>query len=941
MYEYRVQVDIPEPRPDKGRLAVGYDGTMLHQGYRTEGIWIDPCTLTAMLKPLPLTELWSTSYTGNYARYDPNAAYTIPTPSKWDRMQIRATGDYFLRAKQATNEVVQITTALPANQPMFLTWYKPDVKTMADAPVLRVYYDYNSATTSAEIKIVFYANGKCEIYKAGNLVGEYDRGGSNFAPGSGYVSSYSTNQQFNDILIIPFRRRELLVHTNYGLSFSHVFSDLDEQSTTNTITPAGKFAFNVPTGKAAVQIAKCLFSQSGSFVASQQVLRYAPQATTAGPPVYPLFTYEDYSDKIGPTGDTVGITKSIVNETPGAFWTAWPTVDNGVTSSWDGIKKTVRVKVSLTNTNRTQTYGVYGVEAFFDPYPTQTYNGIVDISAAIKMLQIEVDEDGRASLEMECYESLLVNAGVAQVETTSDRPIRVQIKTKDAVPAYGPLSTNVTINAGNPQIPSGGNTYVVNDTVTFDTNTGNIVAGSLYTVASVTGTTSFTIAGITPSVTGTVKHRKVNTGPYSTDVTINAGNQDIPAGGNTYVIGDVIKFNSTSGNIVANTLYEVETVNGTTSFTLSGIVPTEYGTVKHQKVNVASYAVYVNVFIGTLSAPKITRLENDYSDAWSILSFEGKDRSGDFDLTMVQATPALDDYKLGLAIRNLVRICGYVDDGGAYDNCSIFIAYDGSPTEFTIPFTTNASKGEWAWDVERGETVGAALDRLWQDFAATWIKGWFPNSQNAGGYTYAWETPDTTPTVSDITLYQKLSDAVSPSLGNLSMPYASFCLVRSLNLYTEAPECNNVAVVGRDPRRGQILYGYYIDGPSQTPGTAPVSRPANWRGRPVHYVLVDPQLTTQSKVDYAVTVLQNRLTVQRDMVEFTSDMLFRNKTANAEDQRPIWLNDIVEIKGPNGLSSFGWFRVIAIPQIEFVAEAPGRIPMRQCTYRAERVTIPT
>lgn len=940
MYEYRVQVDIPEPRPEKGRLAVGYDGTMLHQGYRTEGIWIDPCTLTAMLKPLPLTELWDTSYTGNYARYDPNAAYTIPTPSKWDRMQIRATGDYFLRAKQSTNEVVQITTPLAANQPMFLTWYKPDVKTMADAPVLRVYYDYNATTTSTEIKLVFYANGKCEIYKAGVLVGEYDRGGSNFAPGSGYVSAYSTNQQFNDILIIPFRRRELLVHTNYGLSFSHIFTDLDESVTTNAITPAGKFAFNVPKGKAAVQIAKCLFSQSGSFVASQQVLRFAPPTTVAGPPVYPLFQYENYMDSIGPTGDTLSITSSIVNETAGAYWTAWPTVDNGTTSSWNGVKKTVRVKVSITNTNRTQTYGVYGVEAWWDPNPTQTYNGIVDISSAIKMLTIEAAEDGRATLEMECYESLLVNAGVAQVETTSDRPIRVQLKTKDAVPAYGPLSTNVTINAGNPQIPSGGNTYAVNDTVTFDTNAGNIVAGSLYTVATVTGTTSFTIAGITPSEYGTIKHRKINTGPYSSNVTINSGDNEIPSGGNTYVIGDVVKFNSTYGNIIANTLYEVETVTGTTSFTLSGIVPTEYGTVKHQKVNVASTAVYVNVFIGTLSAPKIARLENDYTDAWSTLTFTGTDRSGDFDLTMVQATPALDDWRLGLGIRNLVRICGYVDDGGAYDNCTIFIANDGSPSEFVIPFTTNASKGEWSWDVERGETVGAALDRLWTDFAATWIKGWFPNAETAGGYTYAWETPNITPTASDITLYQKLEDAVNPSLGNLSMPYASFCLVRSFNLYTEAPEANNIAVIGRDPRRGQILYGYYIDGPSQDATIAPVSRPTNWRGRPVHYVLMDPNLTTQSKVDYSVGVLQNRLTVEREMIEITSDLLIRNKSLSA-DQRPIWLNDIIEIKGPNGLSIYGWFRVIAIPQIEFVAEAPGRIPMRQCTYRAERVTIPT
>ena len=778
MYEVRVQTDIPEPRTAKGRLAAGYDGTMLAQGYKTSGIWVDPCTLSAMLTPLPLTELWSTSYTGNYARVDPNAAYTIPTPAKWERVQIRAAGDFFLRAKQATDEVVALTTALPANQPMFFTFYKPDVKTMADAPILRLYYNYNVTTTASEIKLVFYANGKCEIYRGGVLDKEYSRQSSNFAPGSGYTGTYSTNQQFNDVLVIPMRRRELLVHTNYGLSFCHVFNELDEALTTNAITPAGTFAFNIPAGKMAIQVAKCLFSQSGTFMASQQVLRYAPASGA-------VFNYTSYYDACGPTGDTTTVGTSMVWEQPGASWTAWPTIDNGTTSAWDGVKKTVRFKVSLTNTTRTQTPTVYAGEAYYDAPPTQTYSAPTDITAAIKTLSISVNEDGRASLQLDAWLNKLVTAGVPQAEITSDRPVRVQVKTVD------------------------------------------------------------------------------------------------------------------------------------------------------------SPATYVDLFIGTLSAPKITRNENDYSDNWSILSFEGKDRSDYFDTTMVQSTPALDAYPFGLAIRNLVRICGFVDNGGAYDNCTIFIANDGSPSEFTLPRTTNVSKGDWAWAVERGETVGGALDRLQQDFAATYVKGWFPNANSAGGYTYAWETPNTTPSAVDITVYQKLEDATDPAKGALAMPYASFCVLRTLDLFTQPAECNSLVVIGRDPRTGQTLYGYYQDGPSQDPTTAPASRPVNWRGRPVFYVLQDPTLTTQTKVDYTVNVLAQRLTNVRDMVEFTSDILFRNvNPALPADQRPIWINDIVRLMGPNGTSSFGWYRIVAIPNIDFVAEAPGRVPYRQCTYRAERVTMP-
>lgn len=866
MYELRVQVDTVEPRPEKGRLAVGFDGTMLSQGFRTDGIWVDPCTLTAMLKPIPLTESWGNTYTGNNARLDPSAAYTIPTPSKWERIQIRASGDYWLRAKQSTNEIVQVTSALPANQPMVVGWYKPELKIGADVPVLRLYYNYNAGSTSGEIKLVFYANGKAEVYKAGLLVGSYDRSGSNFAPGSTYTASFSTNQQFNEILIIPFRRRELLVHTNYGLSFSHIFTDLDESLTTNAITPAGKFAFAVPTGKLAIQLAYCRFSPQGSFIASQQVLRYAPPTTVAGPPVYPLFTFLPFNDIAGPTGDTTQLTTSIVHEGTGD-WTTWTVLDNGTTSSWDGVKKTVRVKCYLQNFTGTQSPTVYAVDAFWDPNPTQTYNATTDITNAISGLNVTVGEDGRATATLTAFSGLLVNAGMVQPEYQSDRPFRIQVKTKDAViTSPGALSSTITITAGNVQIPAGGNTYLVGDSVRFDSTVGNILSTTTYTVATVTGTTSFTLTGITPTVSGSAKH---------------------------------------------------------------------------QKVTVTSPAVYVTLLAGTLSAPKITRMENDFTDLWSTLEFTGSDRGTDLDLTTIQSTPALDGFRLSDSVRNLLRISGYVDNGSAYDNVSIFISYDGSPTEFTLPLSPGASKGEWAFSIERGETVGGALDRLHSTYAATWIKGWIPLSSVLGGYQYSWEVPNLTPSTWDVTIWQTLEQAMDPTKGNLSMPFASTCLLQGLSETRESPEANSIVVVGRDPRRGQILYGYYQDGPSQDGTLAPVSRPTNWRGRPISYILADPTITSQSKVDYAVTILQNRLTLTRNLVEFDTGLLMWNK-GNPEDQYPIWLNDIVRIMGPTGTGVYGWYRIVAIPNIEFVREYSdgSGIQLRNCTYRAEAVTIP-
>lgn len=68
-------------------------------------------------------------------------------------------------------------------------------------------------------------------------------------------------------------------------------------------------------------------------------------------------------------------------------------------------------------------------------------------------------------------------------------------------------STTVAITNGVAEIPAGGNTYLVGQRVQFMSSVGNIVAGAMYVVATVTGTTSFTCTGLTPTASGTTTHR--------------------------------------------------------------------------------------------------------------------------------------------------------------------------------------------------------------------------------------------------------------------------------------------------------------------------------------------------------------------------------------------------------------------------------------------------
>jgi hypothetical protein len=76
------------------------------------------------------------------------------------------------------------------------------------------------------------------------------------------------------------------------------------------------------------------------------------------------------------------------------------------------------------------------------------------------------------------------------------------------ISAGQPTSTTVSVTNGVSEIPSGGNTYVVGDRVQFTSTVGNIVAYNMYIVATVTGTTSFTCTGLTPTASGTTSHRR-------------------------------------------------------------------------------------------------------------------------------------------------------------------------------------------------------------------------------------------------------------------------------------------------------------------------------------------------------------------------------------------------------------------------------------------------
>jgi hypothetical protein len=177
-----------------------------------------------------------------------------------------------------------------------------------------------------------------------------------------------------------------------------------------------------------------------------------------------------------------------------------------------------------------------------------------------------------------------------------------------------------------------------------------------------------------------------------------------------------------------------------------------------------------------------------------------------------------------------------------------------------------------------------------------------------------------------MTLYQSVAAAAA---GGVVAALQNKRVVRKMTAHYESPECNQITVIGQDPRTGDLIYAYEFDSASQTADTAPADRPYNWRGRPVPYILSDPSITSGLVANQAMVALKDRLMTGRILIEWESDFLILSTT-----NRPLWVRDVVTIMQPDGVTIKGVYRIIAIPTIEFVVEAGVR-QFRRAVYRGQ------
>lgn len=743
----RFEVDVAEPRVYLGRLVAGLDGTSVKMSYSTD-MWQDPVTGTMMLKPLSLTSAWSNTFTGTGYVRTALSGFSFITPGNFKQVQIRGTGDFFIRQYKGSEERFTTTTSYAQNSCFNISFFNSGIDTNSDDVFLKVDFNYNVLGNTI-VQLFFYGNGKIELYKNGRITGILDRSTNNFSPGNQLFYTQALANKFCDILIIPYRNRDLLIHTNFGTSGVFSFEDLDPTSTTNAILPAGQVSFRFPQAKGSVQFSQCHFKTIGSVIGSPVKFRYTPPAS------YTSLTVQSrtISNPFGPAA-TITLTPTLVEDsaTPGTFVNFVP----------NGVKNVAYCKIAVTSSNSLSNVALACGDAWYDPTPTTTNASPIDITTALEECHISISEDGKGSGSILCRRQKLLDLGVAQPGITGDRPFRM----------------------------------------------------NFYNTA---------------------------TPPQSLDL-----------------------------------------------------------------------------MRGTMSAPVITYTEADNKYKISTLAYDLRDRSYDFEISQLTDSIPLDGMTFTQAIENLLLTIGYT-------SADFYV----SPNSFVIPVNPDVASGTYNLTPSREDTIAAILDRMKRDYAATWYTGWRPDYLSGNTYYY-WTDLDNAPTTPVITLYQSVQSAISLTVP-LTQPNAQNQVIYSLKKQYEAPEANHVFVCGVDYRTGNLIYSFYNDTASQTPNTAPASRPKNWVGRTKAAVLIDPSITTQAAADYAKTILSNRLSRGRTLIEFDSELL---QYTNGSNMDFVWIGDYVRIMMPNGTDVYGEFQIIAIPDITIRQEATG-LAIKKCTYRAE------
>lgn len=372
-------VDTPQKRIKKERLATTVNGTSWGRTY-FENIYVEPITKACMLAPLPLTEAWNTSASGDFARLR-KSDYAL-TNDYWVEMEHgRVTGDIYLKLIQdpdsPRNEIVKTNFNFLENQGAYLSWFAFNT---GNSDFIQMECGWGDGINNT-ISLRFYAGGDVEVAYGEIVEGRYSITGEEPSLQEWRNFRQQTDSQTIDVVLIPnFRRRCLLCLSNRGGGFIHVFEQFSSNEPYNIITKSEPFWWFVPTGDAKVQCAPLKYRENGYITARRTFFIDAPDVIAS----------DDSNNFIG---------RVFVDYPPAPPYEQWEVIPRLVEVANpnldfipDGIQKQARIRLDLFG-DKLSTPFVYGAEIAYPPVIVETPDESESVYGSVIALNLSVPEN--------------------------------------------------------------------------------------------------------------------------------------------------------------------------------------------------------------------------------------------------------------------------------------------------------------------------------------------------------------------------------------------------------------------------------------------------------------------------------------------------------------------------------------------------------------------
>lgn len=400
-------IDGTQWRQSRDRIGFSAGGDNFDTGQYYSGTWIDPVTSTLFLRPAPLDLAFFTSNSGAYAKL---GLSDFGLSTGWHEADSTDTGGskYLCKEGSPSSPTTIITTATWAKNTGFCVSVFAHTEG-SRATLFECGWDSASSITS-HTAIRVYTDGFCEIWRAGVKIAEGDI--------SGAKGGAAVNNQIVQVMLIPCRRRELLVVSCLGNGIRGVFEDISEGDTDPTITEATNFWVK-KYGTVVVQVAPLKYATSGYACSTPVMLAEAPPTSAPLEPVanpaWASGSGRIYGDKSYRTGATDAAVVSLVK------------LDGSTAFTPNGTDKDLRIKVALTGDGNSSP-AIYGISGGYKAASANTDSSeSASLNAVWQHCSFQVPETGGPEWNIDTINP--TSSGVIGLYDHDSKPLQIKLGT--------------------------------------------------------------------------------------------------------------------------------------------------------------------------------------------------------------------------------------------------------------------------------------------------------------------------------------------------------------------------------------------------------------------------------------------------------------------------------------------------------------------------------